>query len=118
MALPILRKMSRSSGASQTISQSFRGGSCREPHHPLSSLSLATARGEVASDESRRSHVVARQPLLNMQSFGWLYESARSLPWYMLLVPTLVAVVVFLFQPGHSPFGVTLAQSTATGAFI
>jgi hypothetical protein len=104
MALPILRKMSRSSGASQTISQSFRGGSCREPHHPLSSLSLATARGEVASDESRRSHVVARQPLLNMQSFGWLYESARSLPWYMFLVPTLVTLFLSLFDsPGpHS----------------
>ena len=47
-----------------------------------------------------------------------IQKALRSLPWYMLLVPTLVTVVVFLFQPGHSPFGVTLAQSTAPGAFM
>ena len=97
MALPILRKMSRSSGASQTISQSFREGSCREPHHPLSSLSLATARGELASDEARRSHVIARKPLLNMQSFGWL--GRRAFP-ALVHVPgsTLITLFAFLYD--------------------
>jgi hypothetical protein len=47
-----------------------------------------------------------------------LQKALRSLPWYMFLVPTVATVFVSFFQPGHSPCGVTLAQSTATGAFM
>ncbi len=72
-----------------------------------------TRRGSVRRVASFSRH--STEAIAKHAKFRVLYESARSLPCYMFLVPTLVTVLVFFFQPGHSPFGVTLAQSTATG---